>query len=57
MRYVVDTHALIWCLEGNARLGSQAAAIFATPSSDLVLPAIAFAETVWIVERGKTSIA
>jgi PIN domain nuclease of toxin-antitoxin system len=24
MRYIVDTHALIWFLEGNSRLGTAA---------------------------------
>jgi PIN domain nuclease of toxin-antitoxin system len=56
MRYVIDTHALIWFLEGNSRLGSRAAAILSDPESSLVLPAIALAEAVWIVERGKTAI-
>jgi PIN domain nuclease of toxin-antitoxin system len=56
MKYVVDTHALIWFLEGNARLGEQARAILSDPKSQLVLPAIALAEAMWIVEKGKTSI-
>jgi PIN domain nuclease of toxin-antitoxin system len=56
MRYVVDTHALIWQLEGSSRLGLQAKAILLNPLSDLVLPAIALAEAVWTVERGKTGI-
>jgi PIN domain nuclease of toxin-antitoxin system len=56
MKYVVDTHALIWFLEGNSRLGMNAKAILVDPTSDLVLPAIVLAEAMWIVERGKTSI-
>lgn len=56
MKYVVDTHALIWFLEGNPRLGSQAVAILSDPSSTLILPAIALAEAIWIIERGRTSI-
>ena len=56
MRYVVDTHALIWFLEDNPRLGSNAKAILTHATSQLILPAIALAEAVWIVERGKTSI-
>jgi PIN domain nuclease of toxin-antitoxin system len=56
MRYVVDTHALIWFLEGNSRLGSKASNILADSESDLVIPAIVLAEALWIVERGKTSI-
>ena len=56
MKYVVDTHALVWFLEGNSRLGTNAKTIFADSSSQLILPAIALAEAVWIVERARTSI-
>ncbi|MFN6517741.1 MAG: type II toxin-antitoxin system VapC family toxin [Nostoc sp. CreGUA01] len=56
MKYVIDTHALIWFLEGNSRLGVKANAILSNPDSQLVIPATTLAEAVWIVERGKTSI-
>jgi PIN domain nuclease of toxin-antitoxin system len=56
MKYVVDTHALIWFLEGNPRLGASAKTVLMDPISELILPAIALAEAVWIVDRGKTSI-
>lgn len=56
MKYVVDTHALIWFLEGNSRLGTAAKTVLMDSVSELILPAIALAEAVWIVDRGKTSI-
>ena len=56
MKYVIDTHALMWFLEGNPRLGNRAKAILSDATSQLILPAIALAEAAWIVERGKTSI-
>ena len=56
MKYILDTHALIWFLEGNSRLGLTAKEILADSSSELILPAIALAESVWLVGRGKTSI-
>lgn len=56
MKYVVDTHALIWFLEANPRLGTNAKVVLADSSSNLILPAIALAEAVWIVDRGRTSI-
>ena len=56
MKYVIDTHALVWFLEDNSRLGENAKNILSDTSSQLVLPAIALAEATWIVERGKTSI-
>ncbi|NET60697.1 MAG: type II toxin-antitoxin system VapC family toxin [Symploca sp. SIO2E6] len=57
MKFVIDTHALIWFLEGNSRLGRNAKAVFSHPDSQLVIPATTLAEAVWIVERGKTSIS
>jgi PIN domain nuclease of toxin-antitoxin system len=56
MQYIVDTHALIWFLEGNSRLGIAAKQVLENSESQLVLPAIALAEAAFIVERGKTSI-
>ena len=56
MKYVLDTHALIWFLEGNLKLGANAKAILCDPNSQLVIPATTLAEAVWIVERGRTSI-
>jgi PIN domain nuclease of toxin-antitoxin system len=56
MKYTIDTHALIWYLEGNSRLSPTVTAILANPDSELILPAIALAEAIWITERGKTSI-
>jgi PIN domain nuclease of toxin-antitoxin system len=56
MKYVIDTHALIWFLEGNPRLGTNAKAIISHPDSRLIIPATTLAEAVWIVERGRTCI-
>jgi PIN domain nuclease of toxin-antitoxin system len=56
MKYIIDTHALIWVLEANPRLGAQAKQVFDDPTSQLVLPAIALAEAVWIVDRRKTAL-
>ncbi|NER25573.1 MAG: type II toxin-antitoxin system VapC family toxin [Symploca sp. SIO1B1] len=57
MKFVIDTHALIWFLEGNSRLGLNAKAVLSDPDSQLVIPATTLAEAVWIVERGRTSLA
>ena len=56
VRYDLDTHALVWFLEGNPRLSIAARTVIADVASDLVLPLIALAEAVFIVERGRTSI-
>lgn len=55
-RFVIDTHALVWFLENNPRLGSQADAVLQDPRSSLVLPLIALAEGFWLVEHGRSSI-
>jgi len=55
-KYVLDTHALVWHLEGNPRLGPQAKKIIDDPLSNLVLPIIALAEAAYIVEHGRTAI-
>lgn len=53
MKHIVDAHALLWHLAGSARLGLGAKAILLNPSSELVLPATAYAEACWITERGR----
>ncbi|NJN97641.1 MAG: type II toxin-antitoxin system VapC family toxin [Anaerolineales bacterium] len=55
-KYILDTRALIWFLEGNKRLSRQAKTIMAAPDSYMVLPLIALAEAVIIIERGRTTI-
>lgn len=52
----IDTHALVWYLEGNPRLATNAKVIIDHPDSELVLPLIALAEAAFVVERGHTSI-
>jgi PIN domain nuclease of toxin-antitoxin system len=56
-KYIVDTHALVWNLEGNPHLGSNAKTILADSSSELLLPIIALADACWIVEHGKSTIS
>lgn len=41
---VVDTHALIWFMEGNPQLGKKAAEILTHSSSKLILPVIVLCE-------------
>lgn len=49
-KYILDTHALIWHLEGNPLLGSNARTVINTIASQLVLPSIALAEAMFVVE-------
>jgi PIN domain nuclease of toxin-antitoxin system len=55
-KFILDTHALIWHLEGNRLLGATARSIIVDPASELVLPVIALAEATFVVEKGRTSI-
>ena len=55
-KYILDTHALVWFLEGNKRLSEQAKLIIAGSDSQIVLPLIALAEAAMIIERGRTTI-
>lgn len=56
IKYILDTHALIWHLEGNSLLGSAAKAVIADPDSQLILPSIGLAEAMFIVEKGRSAI-
>ncbi len=47
-KYILDTHALVWYLEGNPRLSKHAKTIIDQPESTMVLPIIALAEAAFI---------
>jgi PIN domain nuclease of toxin-antitoxin system len=49
--YVVDTHTLLWYLVNDVRLGQLAGQIFDAKDSRLLLPAIALAEALFLLER------
>ena len=42
--YVLDTHALVWRLTNDRRLGAQAAAVLEDPDAILIIPVIVLAE-------------
>ena len=53
---IVDTHGLIWYIEGNPKLGKTAKIILDGDDSILILPIIALAEAIDIVQKKRTSI-
>lgn len=55
-KYILDTHALIWHLEGNLLLGANARSVINSATSQLILPSIALAEAMYVVEKGRTTI-
>ena len=56
LKHILDTHALIWYLEGNPRLGSAAKMVLDNSASEIILPIIALAEAIDIVHKGRTRI-
>ena len=54
--YVLDAHTLVFHLENNSKMGIRAGLILDSPASSLVLPAIALAEAMWIVGKGRTTL-
>lgn len=56
VKFILDTHHLVWYLEGNPRLGPRAKAVIDDPLAEMVLPLIALAEAAYVVERGRTAI-
>lgn len=55
-KHVLDAHAIIWFLENHPALGIAAKDVLSDPASDLVLPVIALAEAVFVVDKGRTSL-
>lgn len=55
-KYVVDTHALIWYLEGNSLLGKAAQTVLQDAASELVVPIIVLAEAAHIINKGRTAL-
>ncbi len=53
---VLDAHALLWFLEGNAKLGDDARLLLLDANNRFIIPAIAFAEVCRITEKRKTKI-
>jgi PIN domain nuclease of toxin-antitoxin system len=54
--FVTDTHALVWYLRGDTRLGSQASEAFASCDSGeatIWLPTICLVEMVYVEEKAR----
>jgi PIN domain nuclease of toxin-antitoxin system len=57
MRYVVDTHTLLWYLSDDARLGSDVRQILSDPDKLLLIPIIVLAEAKHAADRRRVNIA
>jgi PIN domain nuclease of toxin-antitoxin system len=49
--YIIDTHALIWYLTDDKRLGKSASRILDDSETRLLIPSIVLAEAIFILER------
>ena len=57
MRYIVDTHALVWYLIDDTRLGTGAKQVLDNPSTLLVIPTVVLAEAKHISERKRIPLS
>lgn len=56
MEYVTDTHALVWYLTGDKKLGSKAKRIFSAlekGEGKLIISVVVFLEALVIIEKGR----
>src|ERR1044072_8436391 len=51
MRYVIDTHTLVWYLTDDRRLGVQARRVLEDDAANLIIPSIVLAEAKHIADR------
>jgi len=56
MRYVVDTHALLWYVGNDRRLGANARHILNDPNANLIVPVLVLAEVKHAADRKRVSI-
>ena len=57
MRYVLDTHALLWHLSNDVRLGANAKRILDDPNAPLIVPVLVLAEAKHAADRKRTPTA
>jgi len=56
MIYVVDTHAIVWFLEGDARLSKAAYNALINIDAQLVIPTIVLAEITFLYAKHRVTI-
>lgn len=57
MRYVLDTHALVWFLAKDKRLSEQVRVVIQDPQTNLIVPAIVLAEAKYIADRKRVQVS
>lgn len=56
MKYVLDTHALVWHLTNDPRLGSSARSVLDDDDNYLIVPIIVLAEAKHIADRKRVPV-
>jgi PIN domain nuclease of toxin-antitoxin system len=57
MNYLIDTHILIWFIEGNEKLDKQTQALIANPANDIYLSQASLWEMTIKISIGKLSLS
>lgn len=57
MRYLLDTHALVWFLAKDKRLSEQVRDVIQDPLATLIVPAIVLAEAKHIADRKRIPVS
>jgi len=56
MTYIVDTHTLVWFIEGRNKVGARALKVLRDNQQRIVIPAIVLAEIKYLATRGRVSL-
>jgi PIN domain nuclease of toxin-antitoxin system len=56
MTYVLDTHPIVWFLEGSGRLSVQAGTVLRDPSHRFILPTIVLVEITYLYNKGRIAV-
>lgn len=57
MNYLIDTHILIWFIEGNEKLDKQAQALITNPENDIYISQASLWEMTIKISIGKLSLS
>jgi PIN domain nuclease of toxin-antitoxin system len=56
MTYVLDTHPIVWFLEGSGRLSAQAGIVLRAPSHRFILPTMVLVEITYLYSKGRIAV-
>jgi PIN domain nuclease of toxin-antitoxin system len=56
MLYVLDTHPVVWFVEGSPRLSASAKAAMSDPSAELIIPTIVLVEIEFLYAKKRVRV-